>query len=418
MANQGTMKVATQGDREIVITRVFDAPRHLVWNAYTQPELVRRWLLGPPGWTMPVCEIDLRVGGKYRYVWRNDAGAEMGMEGVHREVVPPERIVCTQLFDEDWTGGEAVGTLVLTEQGGRTTVTNTILYSSKEARDGALQSGMEQGMAAGYDRLEELLTTKLSLPTGLRQTGEFCWINMLTPQPDQAREFFGKLLGWTYFEMPGIGHGIQVGGRDIGGLFDLHSGKTPAGLPPLIGVMVKVDNADATCAKVQSLGGTHKPPFDIADNLRMAVCFDSNGANFDVWEPKQGHGTDVDSSLHGAPSWFETLTTEVSRATQFYCELFGWTAQDAPLPGGKSYTTFKLGGTPVAGMMQIAPEMGAMPPHWGTYFTVTDIDATMRLAVELGAKVCLPTMEVAGVGRMGGLSSPQGVMFYVIQYLR
>jgi len=156
---KNTMKVATQGDREIVITRNFDAPRSLVWDAHTKPELVKRWLLGPPGWTMPVCEIDLRIGGKYRYVWRSQDGTEMGMGGVHREIVAPERLVSTQLFDQDWTGGEALGTLVLTERDGKTTLTNTVRYSSNAARTAVLQTPMEQGMGAGYDRLEEVLAT-------------------------------------------------------------------------------------------------------------------------------------------------------------------------------------------------------------------------------------------------------------------
>src|SRR6267142_2389988 len=121
MSNTGLMKVTTPTDREILVTRVFDAPRTLVFDAHTKPELVKRWLTGPPGWTMPVCEIDLSVGGRYRYVWRGPNGEEMGMGGVYREVVRPERIVATQLFDQDWTGGETVGTLVLTEQGGKTT---------------------------------------------------------------------------------------------------------------------------------------------------------------------------------------------------------------------------------------------------------------------------------------------------------
>lgn len=151
------LKVDTPSDREIRITRVFDAPRPLVFDCWTKPELLRRWLTGPPGWSFVVCEVDLRVGGAYRFVWRGPDGTEMGMGGVHREVVAPERIVNTQLFDQDWTGGEAVGTLVLTEKDGRTTATNTILYSSKAARDGALKSGMEQGLEAGYARLDELL---------------------------------------------------------------------------------------------------------------------------------------------------------------------------------------------------------------------------------------------------------------------
>jgi uncharacterized protein YndB with AHSA1/START domain len=156
---KNTMKVATLGEREIVITRNFDAPRSRVWDAHTKPELVKRWLLGPPGWTMPVCEIDLRVGGKYRYVWRNQDGNEMGMGGVHREIVAPERLVTTQLFDQDWTGGEAIGTLVLTERDGKTILTNTVQYSSGAARAAVLQTPMEQGMGAGYDRLEEVLAT-------------------------------------------------------------------------------------------------------------------------------------------------------------------------------------------------------------------------------------------------------------------
>ena len=156
---KNTMQLTTPTDNEVVITRVFDAPRSLVFDAMTKPELLKRWLTGPPGWTFAVCEVDLRVGGAYRWVWRGPDGVEMGMGGVHREIVPPEKIVCSQLFDQDWTGGEAVGTIVLTEKNGRTFMTNTIRYSSKEARDGALKTPMEQGMAMGYDRLDAFLAT-------------------------------------------------------------------------------------------------------------------------------------------------------------------------------------------------------------------------------------------------------------------
>ena len=158
MTNPGNLKLAIRGDREIVITRAFDAPRKLVFDAFTKPELVKQWLLGPDGWSMPVCEIDLKVGGKYRYVWRRDKdGTEMGMGGVYREIVAPERIVATEKFDQSWYPGEAVGTFILTEQGGKTTLTETILYESREARDGVLKSGMEKGVVASYDRLEKLL---------------------------------------------------------------------------------------------------------------------------------------------------------------------------------------------------------------------------------------------------------------------
>jgi uncharacterized protein YndB with AHSA1/START domain len=157
MKNTETLKVTTPSDREIAMTRVFDAPRRLVFDALTHPELLKRWLLGPPGWSMVVCEIDLKVGGRFRYVWRKDDGTEMGMGGAYRELVPPARIVLTELFDEDWTGGETLNTAVFTEQSGKTTLINTVRYSSREARDGALNSGMTQGVAASYDRLAELL---------------------------------------------------------------------------------------------------------------------------------------------------------------------------------------------------------------------------------------------------------------------
>src|SRR5258708_23569127 len=159
MKNTGTLKLTTPIDREIAMTRVFDAPRRLVFDAFTKPELVKHWLLGPPGWTMPVCEIDLRVGGAYRYVWRNTNGKEMGMGGIYREIVPQERLVCTELFDDAWYPGESLVTTTLTERGGRTTLTSTMLYVSQEARDGVLKSGMERGVVASYDRLEELLAS-------------------------------------------------------------------------------------------------------------------------------------------------------------------------------------------------------------------------------------------------------------------
>jgi uncharacterized protein YndB with AHSA1/START domain len=152
------LKVAARGDREIVMTREFNAPRRLVFDALTKPELVKKWLLGPEGWSMPVCEIDLRVGGKYRYVWRRDStGKEMGVGGEYREIVKNKRIVCTELFDDAWYAGEALLTTTLVESGGKTTMTTAILYESKEARDGVLKSDMESGVGASYDRLEELV---------------------------------------------------------------------------------------------------------------------------------------------------------------------------------------------------------------------------------------------------------------------
>lgn len=151
------LDISAPSDREVVITRDFEAPAELVFDCHTKPDLVRRWLLGPPGWTMPVCDIDLKVGGRYRYVWHGPNGEEMGMGGIYREIVRPGHIVTSELFDEDWTGGETLVTTRFVEDAGRTRATLTVHYASKEARDGALATGMTDGMEAGYQRLDELL---------------------------------------------------------------------------------------------------------------------------------------------------------------------------------------------------------------------------------------------------------------------
>ena len=152
-----TLQVTTPSDREIAMTRVFDAPRQLVFDAYTKPELLKRWLGVFGGWSLEVCEVDLKVGGAYRYVWRR-AGTEMGMGGVFREIVPPARIVSNEKFDQPWYEGDATGTVTFVERGGTTTMTLTMLYATKEVRDAVLKSPMEQGVAASFDKLAELLT--------------------------------------------------------------------------------------------------------------------------------------------------------------------------------------------------------------------------------------------------------------------
>jgi uncharacterized protein YndB with AHSA1/START domain len=147
----------TPSDREILGTRVVDAPRELVWEAWTNPEHVPHWLLGPEGWTMPVCEIDLRPGGAWHFVWRRSDGTEMEMRGEYREVEPPERLVHTESWGGDWP--ETLNTLILSEEDGQTTMAQTILYPSKEARDAALATGMKKGASISFERLDEYLRT-------------------------------------------------------------------------------------------------------------------------------------------------------------------------------------------------------------------------------------------------------------------
>jgi uncharacterized protein YndB with AHSA1/START domain len=149
--------VATPTDLEIEITRTFDAPRRLVFEAWTTPEHLQRWMLGPEGWSMPVCELDLRAGGLWRFVWRKDDGQEMAMTGEYHVVEPPERLVSTESWGEGWP--ETLNTIVITEEAGQSKLTCTVLYPTREARDAALQSGMTEGVDMSYNRLAELLST-------------------------------------------------------------------------------------------------------------------------------------------------------------------------------------------------------------------------------------------------------------------
>jgi len=160
MTPTAAVKITTPNDREVVRTRVFDAPRGMVFDALTKPELLRKWLLGPPGWTMPVCEVDLRVGGKYRYVWQNAEGRSMGMGGTFQEITRPSRIVATEAYEEYWTGGETLVTTELVETRSKTTLSTTVRYASRDARDAAIKMGATKGLEASYNRLDELLTTQ------------------------------------------------------------------------------------------------------------------------------------------------------------------------------------------------------------------------------------------------------------------
>ena len=155
VANSDTFKATTPSDREIVLTRLFDAPRGLVFEAMTKPEHVRQWWgILDDGYSVPVCEIDLRPGGTWRWVGRGPKG-EYAFHGVYREIAPPERLVFTELF-EPAGDVESVVTAVLTEEGGKTRLTMTAVYPSKDVRDAVLGTGMERGAAISYDRLEEV----------------------------------------------------------------------------------------------------------------------------------------------------------------------------------------------------------------------------------------------------------------------
>ena len=152
------LEITTPSETEIALERAFDAPRELVFAAFTDAAHLPRWLTGPEGWTMPVCEIDLREGGAWRVLFRNGDGEEMEITGVFKEIKPPEKVVQTERWGGDWP--ETLQTTTFAQDGERTIVTQTLLYPSTEARDKALASGMKEGTSVSYDRLAEYLASQ------------------------------------------------------------------------------------------------------------------------------------------------------------------------------------------------------------------------------------------------------------------
>lgn len=154
------VKVASHGERAILITRSFNAPRSLVFDAMSKPDMVKHWLHGPPGWTMSTCSMDQHAGGTYRWAWTNADGREMGMDGRIIEITPPERLVTTEKFDDAWYEGEATNTLTLTEENGVTLMLLVVEYESTKARDVVLAGPMSTGLDASYDHLDNYLASQ------------------------------------------------------------------------------------------------------------------------------------------------------------------------------------------------------------------------------------------------------------------
>jgi predicted enzyme related to lactoylglutathione lyase len=257
------------------------------------------------------------------------------------------------------------------------------------------------------------------MTTGSRQVHDFCWINVMTGEVAAARAFFADVLGWDFAELPGVPGGglIKVGDALAGAFMDLAAPHFPPGTPAAIDVMIKVASVDQTVARLRALGGRADAVMDVFENGRMASCTDPTGAVFGLWQPKVQDGFTVDSHAHGAPGWFETLTTDRDRAVAFYSELFGWKAADSALVPGMKYTTFTLDGRPVAGAMQMDPRMSmGATSHWATSFSVDRADEVARRCTDAGGKVCLPVQEIPTVGRFALLQSPQGVSFQIIEW--
>lgn len=153
-----TVEVTLPSDVEIQISRDFDAPRELVYRCYTEPALIRKWMSGPPGWAFDICEVDLRVGGAYRYVWGHVDGSRMGMQGVFREIKPAQKLADRQWY-EGYESQQALSEVTFTPNGSHTRVVTLLTYPSIQSRDAALKTGMSEGMGMSFNALEDLLNT-------------------------------------------------------------------------------------------------------------------------------------------------------------------------------------------------------------------------------------------------------------------
>ncbi|GAB3774661.1 hypothetical protein FB382_003807 [Nocardioides ginsengisegetis] len=241
------------------------------------------------------------------------------------------------------------------------------------------------------------------------------YVELMTPDQQAAKAFYGALFGWDVQDVPLDDQGnvylaAEKDGDSVAGI----SGQMPelAGHPAFWGVYLTVDDVDATAAKVADAGGkVEAGPFDVMDLGRMASIQDPTGARVNLWQAGATIGT-IRANEPGTPIWNELVSPDLETATKFYADVLGveWQAQD--MPGG-SYTTLVSGGRPVGGAM--LPPMEGIPPHWNVYFNVTSVDETVAQAESLGGQVVAPAFDVPGVGRMAVLSDPQGAMFNLMQ---
>jgi uncharacterized protein len=245
--------------------------------------------------------------------------------------------------------------------------------------------------------------------------GNFCWFELGTTDQAAATEFYTKLFGWNHKDLPlpgdmGVYTMLQVGDKEVGALYKL--GPQQAGVPPHWMPYVAVDSVDTAIAKAAELGAeVLVSGWDVMDVGRMGVFKDPTGATLSLWEPKAHYGADLVRDP-GSACWVELATRDAATAKTFYTGLFGWDTKDSDF---MAYTEWLNAGQPIGGMIpQEGPKWEGVPPHWLTYFTVEDADATAARATELGGQVCVAPTDIPNTGRFAVLIDPQGAVFAVI----
>jgi hypothetical protein len=246
--------------------------------------------------------------------------------------------------------------------------------------------------------------------------GNFCWVELGTTNAAAVKPFYKELFGWDYVDGPGgpdmIYTMIKLNGKDVGGLYEMPADMLAQGIEAHWLSYVLVANVDDATAQAVSAGGVvMKEPFDVATAGRMSVLQDSTGAVFAIWQPKEHQGIGVRGDT-GSLCWNELATRDTQKAADFYSTLFGWSRE--AFPGPVEYTVFKNGDQGIAGMYKITSEMGTVPPHWLVYFAVSDCDAVVQKATDLGGRVIKPAEDIPTIGRFAILGDPAAAVFAII----
>ena len=256
--------------------------------------------------------------------------------------------------------------------------------------------------------------------TATHAPGTFCWADLGTTDTAAAKRFYTGLFGWSFEDRP-MGDQyytmLELHGKHVGALYPQQEDERSAHIPPHWMCYIAVESADKTAARAAELGGTVlAPPFDVYEAGRMAIIRDPDGAVVALWEARNHPGAGV-LGEPGAMCWHELATQNPERAGEFYGALLGWSREDMPMEKF-TYTTFKRADQMAGGMMPILAEWGPMPPHWGVYFAVENVDDSAARVEELGGKICTPAADIPGVGRFAVVQDPQGATFSLFRPLQ
>jgi len=255
-----------------------------------------------------------------------------------------------------------------------------------------------------------------------KQPGAFSWYELMTTDPDGAVKFYTQLFGWKTTESKLSDGGryivFNVAGADCGGIMTIPA--QAQGAPPSWGLYVTVTDMDATVKQAQASGAKVFVPPTTIEGSQFAVLQDPQGAVFSLMtypKPPEIQAIDV-YKQPGAISWSELMTTDPDAAVKFYTQLFGWTTAESVMANGEKYITVNVAGVPMGGISKLPPQPQNMPPVWGLYVTVTDVDASAKQAQELGGNVFMPPMDVPNVGRFSVIQDPQGAYIALMMYAK